>query len=358
MRSRIQAYVDWIINNDLTEYSGLMVGIDTPDCGKSVHTTGLADRDQEITMRPDHILPVASISKTFLGATVLQLVEEGQLSLEDKLSNWRTDIPNADIITVRQLLNNTSGIYPYMTGDFLTPCDEMFHNDPDLVWTPEDMLDCIDGEQPRFEPGTDWEYSNTNYVLLGLIVEAVTGNELHVEIRNRILDPLGLDHTFSLGEEEVIGDLARSYYYFSYLQSWTDITDNYNISFYWATGNLGSNAEDLLTWIRNLLTGSVLEESSLVEMTNCYDLGDQTWIQDDYVESGYGLGIYCGSHDDAGDWLGHTGGYETAVAILWHSLAWDTSVVIQSNRGMHNRRPRAWPFNIWSEVINILGEYR
>jgi D-alanyl-D-alanine carboxypeptidase len=353
LRGRLQEYVDWQIENDVVVYAGLIVGVDTPACGLSVFTTGLAVVDPETPMGSEHILPIASVSKSFLAATVLQLVEEGRLSLEDTLSNWRTDIPNADSIKVRQLLNHTSGIFPFME----TNCWNIYMRAPEHVWTPEEMLLCIELMQPSFDPGTDWQYSNTNYVLLGLIVEAITGNELHVEIRNRILDPLGLDHTFFLWNEEIDGEMSRSYEYDQVEQTWLDITDGYHYSFCWAAGGIASSAGDLLAWIRQLMTGSVLTESSFLEMTNCLDADLEEINQDDWNFHGYGLGMMCSNHDLAGSVLGHPGDINTSVADMFYIPAWDSSVVVLINHS-YDVSHVDYHEAIAGELINILYEYR
>jgi D-alanyl-D-alanine carboxypeptidase len=354
IRDRIQQYIDERISNDTVEYTGLIVGVDTPGCGISVLTTGLAVLDPETPIGPQHILPVASISKTFVAATVLQLVEEGRLSLNDTLSNWRTDIPNADTITIRHLLNLTAGVPGYDWGD----CLDRYLQDPDYVWTTEELIDCISGMEPSFDPGTDWQLSNTNPILLGSVVESVTGNELHVEIRNRLLDPLGLNSTFSLWNEPTPDNLARSYEKGAD-GSWIDVTDKYNHSYNVACCNIASNAEDLLAWIRFLVSGAAISRESFRQMTACVDKGSQAVSTFDFWETGYGLGICCAHDRTAGDVIGHNASLEMAVSQLWHCPEWDSSVVILINHG-YIGVTAVWPWSIGivHDVFTILGEYR
>ncbi|MFC1655204.1 serine hydrolase domain-containing protein [Myxococcota bacterium] len=351
MREQIQQYIDEKIDTAVIAYTGLIVGVDTPDCGMSILTTGLADLDPETPMRPEHILPIASISKMFVAVTVLQLVEEGRISLDDTLSNWRTDLPNADSITIRHLLTHRSGLPCYWE----TNCAQIHWNSPELVWSAQDLLDCVEGESPWFEPGAEFHYTNMNYLLLALIVEAITGNGFHEEIRSRILHPLGMSHTFNHWGEEVTGQISRSYYKDAG-GSWVDVTDKYHFSFYWAAGDMVSNAEDLLVWIRALVSGSVLREDTTAEMLTCIEVGGSAIVFDEWILDSYGFGNVCGRHDNAGRTRGHSGGNEMAVSELHYSLDWNSSVVVLVNHSYSPNRDFQKPTVI--DVFNILGEYR
>jgi len=349
LQTELQQYADAKLTNEAVEFAGLMLGVDTPTCGVVVVAAGLANVEPETPMTPDHMLPIASITKTFVATRVLQLVDEGDLSLDDTLSNWRTDIQNAESITVRQLLNHTSGVPDIFTAD----CVEASQSNPSLVWTIETILDCIDGLDPENEPGEEWHYSNTNYVLLGSIVEAVTGNALHVEIRSSLLSPLGLDHTFNLHHEDPPGDVAGSYHLIG--TSWTDDTDAMgNYSGVYACGDLASNPGDLLQFERALLTGTTLQAATLDEMVNCVDMGSEASITDTFRDGGYGLGIECGHDIDAGDVRGHNGILLNALSQVWYSPSWDSSVVLQINHGMTNNT-NGWFYPIASDLFAIVG---
>jgi D-alanyl-D-alanine carboxypeptidase len=263
-------------------YPGVTLGIQTPECGTWVGASGWAITGFPGTrMTPEHIMSIGSNTKVFVSAVVLQLVEEGMLSLEDTLSRWRTDVPNAEAITIRQMLNHRSGIVDF--GD--TPCWQNIWNVPT---TPDEVIACVLTQVPYFAPGADFHYSSTNYLLLGLIIEAVTGHELHDEIRARLLDPLGLDHTSFEGD-----DLAqpRAHYY----ANGQDVTGNYiHPTVVFGSGDMISSAQDMLVWIRSLLGGDVLSPQSLAEMQ---DFG----VSDMYPNNvcGYGLGLETRVAEDA-----------------------------------------------------------
>ena len=268
------------------EVPGAVVAIVSPS-GSWYGASGVADLENDIPVETDDLFQVGSITKTFVAATILKLVEEGALTLEDTLTTWlpetiTEDIANAQDITLRQILQHTSGIPDYLT--------EIFNQaaiDPTIFlteWQPEELTEFVNGLDPLFAPGESLEYSNTNFILAGLIIEAVTGNNLAQEIRDRILTPLGLENTFFAGEEEVNGEVVNAYWDFD-----GDGTLN-NISFVglswaWAAGAMISNLQDLDIFARGLFKGELLEEESLEQM-----LDIRPTIDNPSYDS-YGLGV-------------------------------------------------------------------
>ena len=137
-----------------------------------VGTSGVSH--DTVLMKPDMLFSIGSITKNFVAALTLKLVEEGTLSLEDKLSEWLPPYPYIDSdITIRQLLNHTSGIYMFWNNDDLW---DALKEDRNRIWTPEEVLEYI--KEPHFPAGESWRYSNTNYLLMGMIIEKATGNNL------------------------------------------------------------------------------------------------------------------------------------------------------------------------------------
>jgi len=350
LQQALQEYADAKLTNDVTRFAGLMMGVDTPTCGVVVVAAGLARVEIPRTpMTPEHMLPIGSNTKPFVATRVLQLAEQGDLSLEDTLSSWWPDIPNADSITVRQLLNHTSGV-PRLSGDL---CSYSLL-DPVHEWTTEEILACIDGLSPLSTPGEEFHYTNTNYVLLGSIVEKVTENPLHEEIRNSLLSPLGLDHTFTLFYEDPPGELARSYEWDS---SWLDVTDhNGNYSSAYAYANIASNVRDLLVWVKARSTATLLQATTLDEMMDdCVDEGSEALITDNLLDDHYGLGVECAYETNAGEVYGHEGGTRTALSELWYSPSWDSSVVLQINHGVTDDDDYKWLYPIVSDLFAIVG---
>ena len=135
---------------------------------------------------------IGSITKTMTATVILQLVQEGKLSLDDPISKYRPDVPNGDNITIAQLLDMRSGLAGYTENPMF---QQAVDDDPERIWTPDELLALAFSAPPLFPPGTAWQYSNTNYVLLGLVMEDVTGQSVAELFQERLFDPLGLDGT-------------------------------------------------------------------------------------------------------------------------------------------------------------------
>ena len=149
---------------------------------------------------------IGSVTKNFVAALILQLAEEGRLSLDDALGKYLANYANINsAITIRQLLNHTSGIFDFIKHPSIW--DTIFANRL-KIWTPEEILETF-VLQPYFSPGTGWHYSSTNYILLGMIVKEITGSKVSAELRERFFNPLGLDSTFFDIEEPITGTIAH-----------------------------------------------------------------------------------------------------------------------------------------------------
>ncbi|HEX8344769.1 MAG TPA: serine hydrolase domain-containing protein, partial [Actinoplanes sp.] len=206
---------------------------------------------------------VASVTKTFTAALIMQLVSEGRMRLSDPVERWLPgQAPYGRQITVRQLLNHTSGVPPYEDLQFLLDSFDDF----DRQFTPQQLLARIEGRPLLFAPGTASSYSNTGFVLLGLIVERVGGQPLDVALRRRILRPLGLtDTTFEMDRyfpaPRVRGYGSRP----GTSDPAVDVT-TMNPSWTWGVGNLVSSGRDVLTFLRALMTGQVVPRPQLEAM--------------------------------------------------------------------------------------------
>jgi CubicO group peptidase (beta-lactamase class C family) len=177
---------------------GASIAIVSP-AGSWFGASGVANTQTRTPLKADDRFQIGIITKTFVATTVLQLVQEGKLRLDDKLTQLLPDrvtknVPNAANITLRQLLQHTSGIADYTDVLFTQAA-----TNPGVFlqeWQPEELVGLINGVPPLVNPGEAWRYSSTNFVLVGLIVEATTDRSIGREIRDRILTPLGIDSTF------------------------------------------------------------------------------------------------------------------------------------------------------------------
>ncbi|MBW2455561.1 MAG: beta-lactamase family protein [Deltaproteobacteria bacterium] len=302
---------------------GTAAAVITPDCGLWEGTAGEANAG--VPLEPTHLLRIGSVTKTYVAATVLKLVAGGSLSLDDTLDNWVTGVPNGDTITVRQLLNHTAGVYSYTE-------DTAYMNgvaaNPDTPVEPQDMVDVAINHGADFPPGTSWSYSNTGYILLGMIIEAVVAGSVGPEIRSQVLDPQGLEATFLDGEEPLGGELAHGFDAIG-----IDATNTLHPSVPWTAGSMVATAGDAARWMTALYGGDVLEPAEQSAMLEAEDLGSG-------ME--YGLGTFILS-PPASPWpaQGHTGGipgfltnafyfpdHDTAIATVVNSQAGDPAAAL------------------------------
>jgi D-alanyl-D-alanine carboxypeptidase len=299
----LQTSLDQALGNTI----GATAAISTPD-GSWFGASGLANLRTGLAIQPDDLFQIGSITKPFVSTVVLQLFESDQLSLDDPLTRWLPPdlvrpIPNGNQITIRQLLNHTSGIPDYVPILLGTGVN-LFRE-----WQPQELIELIGAQTAEFVPGADWSYSNTNYILLGLIIEQVTGNPIATEIRSRILEPLNLKHTFFAGAET--GPESVSGYWDVNNDGRLDDVSNLSLSWAWSSGALVSNTKDLLRFSRALFNGELLQPNTLEQM-----LTFVTPIRSNAF-SGYGLGI-ARLKTSEGTFYGHTGLTLGFRSSLWY----------------------------------------
>jgi D-alanyl-D-alanine carboxypeptidase len=292
---------------------------------------GVADVATGAALRPHARFRVGSITKTFVATVVLQLVEEGRLSLDEPVGRRLPGLlANGNLITVRQLLNHTSGLFNYTDDPTLLP--GLVQN---RVFTPRELVAIAETHPSTAPPGTKWAYSNTNYVVAGLLVEAVTGHRVGQELRTRIFKPLGLEDTsFPVTSGKIAGYHAHGYVPSGLIPTeadtefpstpdgrFVDVTE-LNPSAAWAAGAIISNAQDLSRFYRALMTGRLLTPSMLREM--------KTTVPTDPTNPsgpGYGLGILR-LPTPCGDNWGHDGAWPGYQDVALYNERTDRTVVI------------------------------
>lgn len=276
---------------------------------------GVADLEASTPLAPDDLFRVGSITKSFASTVVVMLSVEGALGLDDPISDYVSDVPNGDNITIRHVLSHTSGLYN-MTDD------PTFFDDPDRVWTPAEMVAFATAHPPSFDPGQGWEYSNTGYIIVGMIIEDVTGSTAAAEIRSRILDPLALSSTYLDGSEPAVPGLVKGYSDAG-VPDYVDITHAFDPSAAWTAGAMVSTTTDLNTFYDALLTGGLVEPAALSEMMTFVPAGGG-------VE--YGLGLFR-LPTPLGPVVGHSGGIWGFLSESRHTpdSELDISVLINSS---------------------------
>jgi D-alanyl-D-alanine carboxypeptidase len=253
--------------------SGVALGVDMPDC-RWTDAAGIADRAASAEMTRDNRFRIASITKTFTAAIVLQLVDEGAIALTDTLDEF-VEFPAGDTIMIENLLAHSSGIPDYFNRAEV----ESRYLD---VWTHEQVIDIARGLPLEFAPGSRHQYSNTNFYLLGMVIESVTGHTYESELRTRLLVPLGLDDTLLATATSSDAGLARGYEETD--DVFVDVTDAVDPSLTWAAGGIISTVDDLVTFERALLVGDLLSDATRLEMLTPVALPGG-------ITSPYGLGI-------------------------------------------------------------------
>jgi D-alanyl-D-alanine carboxypeptidase len=302
---------------------------------------GMADGKNK-AMTADHKFKIASIGKTFTATIVLQLMEEGYLTLEDTIDKFLDNeivkldslhlfegVASGRQITIEQLLNHTSGIADYMEDPrFIS--DVIEH--PEKIWNPATILgkyyEYKTNEKAVFPPGKDFNYSDVNYVLLAMIIEQGTGKTYHEQLRSRIFDRLGMKNSYLEHYEEPRGDRPLSHAFFSTMDLVTDV----NTSFDWGGGGIVSTCEELNAFFRALVDGKLFKkESTLKRMLAEVDKGRGGMDYD------YGLGIMKRSIHGL-IFYGHGGAYDCDV---FYSPKNNISVCMSLNQmNTHGKRDK------------------
>lgn len=310
-RSTLQQSVDAI------EKTGTVavVAQSTGPGGRRYATTGVSDTATGRAARVTDKFRIASSTKAFVSTVMLQLVGEGRVSLDDTVEHWLPGVVDGNgndgsAITVRQLLNHTSGLFNY-TGDFPAITTAAgFEADRYTTWTPRQLVGIAMRHAPDFAPGTQWEYSNTNYILAGMIVQKATGHTWQQEVTRRIIRPLSLRDTSAPDTSARIpGQHLHGYSDFGEGGPVIDVTD-FNPSAAGSAGAMISTTGDLTRFFSALLGGKLLRPAQLAEMKTTVRAAslDPVW-----PGARYGLGLMeipltCGGvyYSHAGDLSGYT----------------------------------------------------
>jgi D-alanyl-D-alanine carboxypeptidase len=305
---------------------GAVAAVRTPE-GAWVGTLGVADRASKEPMQADMHQRIGSVTKTFTTTLLLQAEDEGLLSLDDTIDQYIKGVPNGDKITLRQMANMTSGIASYTADDQWV---KEWSSDPYRVWKPEELAQAGIKDSPLFDPGTEWFYSNTNYVLLGLVLEQVTGKPIGDLYREQIIEPLGLKNTsFPDQADSSIPDPHAQGYT---LQGQSDgepadVTD-WNPSWAWTAGAMISTVEDLLIYGRALGTGKgLLSPEQQSERLDSF-VSDVPPLNQPPLKGDLAYGIGLGK--DHG-WIGHNGEIPGFNTYLFYHPELDAVVAVEVN---------------------------
>lgn len=311
--------LDAILRDTLEAYHGTGVSAAVLMPGRQPWIGASGRSYGSVSITPQMLFGVSSVTKVYVAALALRLAEEGLLNLEDSLHQWLPSYPHIDsAITVRQLLSHRSGVYDFVL--YPHAWDSILY-DPSRVWSPQEVVTSF-VDAPYFAPGAGFHYSNTDYLLVGMIIEAATGSAVSSALRSRLWDPLELTSTFLDAEEAITGDVAHA---------WIDVGNDGDLDDFstvprtaassatWTAGAIFATARDLAEWGQALYGGEVLVDASLAQMLtdtgSGYGLGTDLLLGHDLFNGEPAVGL-AGSGIGYASVLAYLQNYDVSVGVL------------------------------------------
>jgi D-alanyl-D-alanine carboxypeptidase len=336
---------------------GASLGVVTKDgrvCGLA---SGLSDRERKVAMTPDDLLMAGSTGKTFFAAVALQLIEAGRLDLDAPISKylgskpWFSRLPNAKDITVRMLMTHTSGLVRYEMNPKFTAD---LRANPDKAWTPEEELSYLFDAPAPFAAGQGWDYSDTNYIVLGMIMEGITGTRLYDEVQKRFLGPLKLTRVAPTTSRRVPGLVPGYAGPRDPLGLPDEVMTNgvfvFNPQFEWTGGGYATSARDLARWGHALYAGQAISmkmRDLMISSGVPARLGPETR---------YGLGVILRDTTPAGPTVGHSGFFPGYQTELVHFPKSGVTLAVQINSSAPRPQGTRAPLRFLYDVALMMGE--
>jgi D-alanyl-D-alanine carboxypeptidase len=332
---KLKFCADSVINN--TPVPGLVALVVDYKRGINwLYAPGVSNKVTLAPMDANQTFRIASNTKTFTVTVLLQLVGEGKIALNDKLSKFLPEYPAADSMTLAMLCNMTSGLFDYFDD---VRWSNSFKSTPLRVWAPSELSDMSFSHPLLFQPGTQFKYTNSNTIILGMVIEKVTGNTVETEITNRIIQSLQLVNTgINPSGTALPGNHGRGYN-FSEMDITGDVTESYDVSNSGAAGAAYTTPRELQQFVERLVKGGFLPDSLQYRRLN-KDFQTMSVIQS------YGLGL-----SKLGTFYGHNGVVWGYTSSMWHSLDKQCTVIIYYNTC---QVPQQWPDNLFLRFMEIL----
>lgn len=298
---------------------GAIVGVQRGGRAPWTIARGVSNLETRQPMSVREHVRIGSVTKAFVTSLLMELDEEGRLSLDDPISGYVAGVPGGDRIALRELANMTSGLSDYFANERFS-----FEYLTGETFTPDHLLELGLELPPRYQPDTGWWYSNTNTVLLGLVIEQVTGERLARALRRRVFRPLGLRESSLPSRPQMPRPFAEGY---------TRQTANGRLgdatfatpTATWAAGGMVSTVRDLLRAAPMFATGRpLLDRASQRERLDWVTFPPNSPLQQ------YGIGVL-----GFDGWIGHNGGIPGYTAIAWHLPRQRLSLVVSVNSDIH-----------------------
>jgi len=353
LKSSIQSRLDeW---HKKANFPGATVGVTLANGDSFGVATGYSNRKSKTPMKPTDVMMAGSVGKTYVAATALRLVYEKKFGLDDNISRylgdeeWFERLPNSKDIKIRHLMNHTSGLVRYeMNPAFLK---DMLAN-PDKVWKPREQISYLFDSKAAFEPGMGWDYSDTNYIVLGIILEKITGKKYYEIAKQRILTPLKLNKTqpqISRVIDGLISGYAGKGHQFG---GEDEMIQNgkyvFNPQWEWTGGGMVTNSVELSRWGKAMYEGKAFPKEMLAEMlvgTDAPALGPG---------AKYGLGVII-RKTPKGLTYGHSGFFPGYYTDLMYFPEHKIAVAIQINSTVFKDIGRN-PAGVLVEVMGVIEE--
>lgn len=328
------------LDDTMAEYDvpGAAVGVWIPGEGSWTAVAGLADVENDEPVTADMQWPIRSITKSYTVTLILQLVDEGVISLDDTIDEYVDGITDGDTITLRELANMSSGNADYFTDEFV---QDFFVDEPDRIFTIDELNGYVVGQPAQFAPGTEHVYTNANTNLLGKVVEVATGETFEDVISERILEPLGQTGTRYITDVSTWTEPHALGYVPSDTGGRWD-GQNPNLSALGPAGSMITSLDDARVWGEILATGALLDAATQTERQQ----GAPLDAGPPYDEYALGMGRTDG-------WWGHNGEGLGFTAALFHDTTSGATIAVFFN--LSNYEPKAHPadqlFRRLAEVV-------
>jgi D-alanyl-D-alanine carboxypeptidase len=320
-----QEALQQVLDDTVAEYGvpGAAVGVWVPGQGSWTTAVGLADVESDTAASTDMQWPLRSVTKSFTVTLILQLVDEGEISLDDTIDGFVDGVTAGDQITLRELAYMSSGNADYTNDSFL----EAFSADPTKIFTLDELNGFMLSEPAQFAPGTQHVYTNANTNLLGAVVEDVTGQPFADVVQERIFDPLQLANTrYTLD----VADWEEPHPIGYVLEDGEPSPQPDNLSIFGPAGSMLATIDDMRVWGIALATGALLAPETQAER-----------IEGSPLEVGPPYDIYALGIGETDGWWGHNGEGLGFTAAVFHNP--DTAATIAVFMNLSNVEPKAHP---------------
>lgn len=330
-KQKLQARVDSLCAAG--HFPGLSVAVVFPDDRAIAVASGMADSVKHQPMKTSDRMMEGSVGKTYVSAIAMQLIKEGKFNLDDKISkylghySWFSRLPNANDITIKMLMQHTSGIMRY---EFKPAFTNDLTANPAKVWKPEELLAYVFDEKAPFKAGQGWDYADTNYIVLAMIMEQVSGKAYYDMLRDRILKPYHLTETLPSDKRKLKG-LIQGYAGknndFGHQSEVIAPNGEFiiNPQFEWTGGGVYANTTDLAKWGKMLYEGNAFDPAMLPVMEDGVParmLGRNT---------NYGLGVIIRQSPDYGVSYGHSGFFPGYMTEMYYFPKYKMCIAVQTN---------------------------